>query len=62
MEDEISDDDSGAENSDNDSNSNSDVGSGEENSDSDIDSSVWEWCLLKMWSMRWWVRIRTLID
>ena len=40
MEDEMSDDDSGAENSDNDSNSESDVDSGEENSDSDNDSSV----------------------
>ena len=36
----MSDDDSGAENSDNDSNSESDVDSGEENSDSDNDSSV----------------------
>ena len=62
MEDEMSDDDSGAENSDNDSNSESDVDSGEENSDSDNDSSVWDWCLLRMWSMRWWVRIRTLIE
>ena len=42
MEDEMSDDDSGAENSDNinDSNSESDVDSGEENSDSDNDSSA----------------------
>ena len=40
MEDEMSDDDNGAENSDNDSNSESDVDSGDENSDSDNDSSV----------------------
>ena len=58
----MSDDDSGAENSDNDSNSESDVDSGEENSDSDNDSSVWEWCLLRIWSMWWWVRTRTLIE
>ena len=62
MKDEMSDDDSGAENSDNDSNSESDVDSGEENSDSDNDSSVWDWCLLRMWSMRWWARIRTVIE
>ena len=62
MEDEMSDDNSGAENSDNDSNSESDVDSGEENSDSDNDNSVWDWCLLRMWSMRWWVRIQTLIE
>ena len=36
----MSDDDSGAENSDNDSNGESDVDCGEENSDSDNDSSV----------------------
>ena len=40
VEDEMSDGDSGAENSDNDSNSESDVDCGEENSDSDNDSSV----------------------